>query len=681
MNMILRALMVSVWFMALTFPLVVLKVDALNDTILFRWENMASIGVGAFVLSIFWRWSMERKARGAVSTGPSLFARALEAVRQPKPRYTCLGLIAVLMLVMPYISSMYQINIMISALIYIMLGLGLNIVVGLAGQLVLGYAAFYAVGAYTYGLLNTYFGLGFWAVLPVGGIMAALFGLMLGFPVLRLKGDYLAIVTLGFGEIIRLVLENWTSVTKGSFGLSNLSRPSLFGMEMGVTEATNYIYYIVLAAVVVTIIVVGRLKNSRIGLALQALREDEIACEAMGIDLTKVKLSAFALGSCWAGFAGVIFAAKTTFINPASFTFMESAMVLSMVARRHGFRARRHHRGGHSGARARIPARVLRIPYAPVRRGHGHHDDLPSSGPHFRRETHVQDHEQGQDRQLQVGFRRSCHGRPGMNTPVLEVTNLSKNFGGLRALNEVDLTINRQEIVALIGPNGAGKTTFFNCITGIYLPTEGTVQLHLPERNGKPASSTTLNGMKPNEITSLGMARTFQNIRLFPTMTVLENVMIGRHCRTSAGIAGAVFQDSRTKAEEQATIDRSYELLREVGLNMHYQDEARNLPYGAQRRLEIARALATDPAVLLLDEPAAGMNPQETLELKSLILHLRKEFDLSILLIEHDMGMVMSLSDRIYVMEYGSRIAMGTPQEVRENPRVIKAYLGESDHA
>ena len=313
MNMILRALMVSVWFMALTFPLVVLKVDALNDTILFRWENMASIGVGAFVLSIFWRWSMERKARGAVSTGPSLFARALEAVRQPKPRYTCLGLIAVLMLVMPYISSMYQINIMISALIYIMLGLGLNIVVGLAGQLVLGYAAFYAVGAYTYGLLNTYFGLGFWAVLPVGGIMAALFGLMLGFPVLRLKGDYLAIVTLGFGEIIRLVLENWT------------------GMEMGVTEATNYIYYIVLAAVVVTIIVVGRLKNSRIGLALQALREDEIACEAMGIDLTKVKLSAFALGSCWAGFAGVIFAAKTTFINPASFTFMESAMVLSMV--------------------------------------------------------------------------------------------------------------------------------------------------------------------------------------------------------------------------------------------------------------------------------------------------------------------------------------------------------------
>ena len=331
MTSIFKALMVSVWFMALTFPLVVLKVDQINNTLLLRWENMGFIGAGTFVLALLWRWSMQRKAQGVVASGPSVFSRALDRLRQPAARRTSLGVVAALMIAMPFISSMYQVNIMISAMIYVMLGLGLNIVVGLAGQLVLGYAAFYAVGAYTYGLLNTYFGLGFWAVLPIGGVMAAIFGLMLGFPVLRLKGDYLAIVTLGFGEIIRLVLENWTDVTKGSFGLSNLGRPDFFGMDMGVTEATDYIYYIVLGAVVLTIIVVGRLKNSRIGLALQALREDEIACEAMGIDLTKVKLSAFALGSCWAGFAGVIFAAKTTFINPASFTFMESAMILSMV--------------------------------------------------------------------------------------------------------------------------------------------------------------------------------------------------------------------------------------------------------------------------------------------------------------------------------------------------------------
>ena len=329
MHVLTKALIVSVWFMVLTFPLMVMKVDRINNAIVWRWENMAFMGIAAFVLALLWHWSLVRRRKEA--GGPSLLHGATAVLRRPQARRIGLGLLALLMLVMPVISSLYQVNIMISAMLYIILGLGLNIVVGLAGQLVLGYAAFYAVGAYTYALLNHYFGLGFWAVLPVGGLVTALFGLMLGFPVLRLKGDYLAIVTLGFGEITRLVLENWTDVTRGSFGIANIERPGFFGVNLDVTQATGYIYYIVLAAVVLTIIVVTRLKNSRIGLALQALREDEIACEAMGIDLTKVKLSAFALGSCWAGFAGVIFAAKTTFINPASFTFMESAMILSMV--------------------------------------------------------------------------------------------------------------------------------------------------------------------------------------------------------------------------------------------------------------------------------------------------------------------------------------------------------------
>ena len=215
--------------------------------------------------------------------------------------------------------------------VYVMLALGLNIAVGIAGQLVLGYVAFYAVGAYTYALLNQAFGIGFWACLPVGGFMAVLFGLALGFPVLRLRGDYLAIVTLGFGEIVRLTLLNWASLTGGSGGIKDIPAPGFFGMDMDINMSTMFVYYIVLAAVIITIVVISRLKNSRVGLALQALREDEIACEAMGINLARVKLSAFALSSCWAGFAGVIFAAKTSFINPASFTFMESAMILSMV--------------------------------------------------------------------------------------------------------------------------------------------------------------------------------------------------------------------------------------------------------------------------------------------------------------------------------------------------------------
>ena len=331
MSVIAKALLVSVWFMVLTFPLLVIKVDTVGKTVTWRFENMVAMGVGAFVLALIWHWSFARKAAGKSLGSGEGFSNVRRFLANRHVRTAGSSLLLLALLLMPFASSMYQVNIMISALLYVMLGLGLNIVVGLAGQLVLGYAAFYAVGAYTYALLFHYFGLSFWLVLPLGGVMAVLFGLALGFPVLRLKGDYLAIVTLGFGEIIRLVLENWSDVTRGSAGISNIARPALFDVELSVADATTYIYYLVLVAVAVTIVVVSRLKHSRVGLALQALREDEIACEAMGIDLTRVKLSAFALGSCWAGFAGVIFAAKTTFINPASFTFMESAMILSIV--------------------------------------------------------------------------------------------------------------------------------------------------------------------------------------------------------------------------------------------------------------------------------------------------------------------------------------------------------------
>ena len=264
-----------------------------------------------------------------------------------------------------------------------------------------------------------------------------------------------------------------------------------------------------------------------------------------------------------------------------------------------------------------------------------------------------------------------------MNTPVLEVTNLSKNFGGLRALNEVDLTINRQEIVALIGPNGAGKTTFFNCITGIYLPTEGTVQLHLPERNGKPASSTTLNGMKPNEITSLGMARTFQNIRLFSQLSVLDNVKTGLHNQITYSFAESMFHLGSYRKKEKQMDEKAMELLRVFDLDGVADYKAANLPYGKQRKLEIARALATNPKLLLLDEPAAGMNPNETEELMETIEIVRKRFGVTVLLIEHDMKLVSGICEYLYVLNFGRLLAEGTPKEVLSNPEVVKAYLGE----
>ncbi len=258
--------------------------------------------------------------------------------------------------------------------------------------------------------------------------------------------------------------------------------------------------------------------------------------------------------------------------------------------------------------------------------------------------------------------------------PILEIKQLTMNFGGLKALSGVDLKICQGEIVAVIGPNGAGKTTVFNCITGVYEPDGGDIFIW---PTGKRKQR--INGFHTHKVAERGIARTFQNIRIFPRMTVLENVMVGRHCRTKAGVVSAVFRDKKTRAEEGSIVQISYGILEKIGLGAFVNEPAQNLPYGAQRRLEIARALATEPFLLLLDEPAAGMNPQETRELEGLIRRIRAEEGISILLIEHDMKLVMSLCDRIYVMDYGEKIAEGAPPAVRENPLVIRAYLGEDN--
>ena len=556
--------------------------------------------------------------------------------------------------------SRYYTGIVMMVGINIILTASLNLTTGYLGQLALGHAGFMSVGAYGAALFTLYSGLpsgiSFPVALVIGGIVAALFGIAIGIPALRLKGDYLAIITLGFGEIIRVLITN-VEFTGGAKGLR------------GIPRITNFAYvYIV---VIITLVVLFTLLRSRQGRAIISIREDEVAAEASGINTTYYKLLAFTISAFFAGVAGGLYAHYLSVLDPTNFDFNYSIEILVMVVL-----------GGMGSLTGSVIAAIVLTILPEALRDFASARMLiysvlliimmifRPSGLMGTREFSLWGLiTQIKSRVFKSGAQGGSEQAEAAEPPrdMLEVKDLGIQFGGLKALQGLSFTMNPGEIVGLIGPNGAGKTTVFNLLTAVYQPTTGSIMLE----------QKSLLGKNTHQITEMGIARTFQNIRLYKELSVIDNVKIGFHDKMNYSTTNAVTR-SRFYWKEEALIERqAMELLAVFDLQHLANAKASNLPYGAQRKLEIARALASKPRLLLLDEPAAGMNPTETAELMNTIRLIRDRFQVAILLIEHDMSLVMGICERIIVLDYGQVIAHGTPEEVRNDPKVIGAYLGQ----
>lgn len=555
----------------------------------------------------------------------------------------------------------------------IIMAASLNLACGFLGELPLGHAGFMSVGAYTAAVLTAKFlphNIAFYPLaLLAGGLMAALFAFIIGIPALRLKGDYLAIVTLGFGEIIRVLINTvFSPLTDGGKGL--------FGIPVYAGFTDTFVITVLCVAALYMIV------RSRHGRATIAIRENDIAAESSGVNVSNYKIKMFVISAFFAGIAGGIYAHQLGVLTAAKFDFNRSIDYLVMVV----FGGMGSLTGSiFAGASLTVVQFLMaslveyrQLAYAllliamMIFRPKGIFGRwefsmtrllsrfIPSLAAAPKNDAELQ---------KDVILPDTPEYAVSKDQSVLRTTHLGIRFGGLQAADNVEINLNPGEIVGLIGPNGAGKTTIFNMLTGVYKPTDGDIRL----------LGSSIVGKKPFEITDGGIARTFQNIRLFKSMTVLENIEVAFHSRMHYTLVDSLLRTKTYRRAERGARQRALEILSVFGMQDMADQPADSLPYGMQRRLEICRALAASPKVLLLDEPAAGMNPAETLDLMNTIGVIRDKFDVTILLIEHDMKLVMGICERIYVLNYGSIIAEGTPDEIRNNPEVITAYLGKNN--